>query len=109
MEPVVRPRVIRFGVFEVDLCSAELSKDGHKVSISDQLFRVLAILLEKPGVLVTRQELKHRLWPEDTFVDFEHSLNVDIQRLRLALGDSAENPRFIQTLPRRGYRFIIIK
>ena len=106
MAPVVRPRLIRFGVFEVDLESGELSKSGHKVRIEEQPFHVLSILLEKPGQLVTRKELQQRLWPQDTFVDFEHSLNVDIQRLRHVLGDSAEKPRFIETLLRRGYRFI---
>ncbi len=106
MVPVVRSRLIRFGVFEVDFGSGELFKSGHKVRIEEQPFRVLSILLEKPGQLVTRKELQQRLWPQDTFVDFEHSLNVDIQRLRHVLGDSAENPGFIETLPRRGYRFI---
>ncbi len=106
MVPVVCPRLIRFGVFEVDLGSGELFKGGHKVRIEEQPFQVLSILLEKPGQLVTRKELQQRLWPQDTFVDFEHSLNVDIQRLRRVLGDSAENPRYIETLLRRGYRFI---
>ncbi len=106
MERVIRPRTIRFGAFEVDLRSGELFKVGRKVRIEAQPFRLLTVLLEKPGELVTRNDLKQGLWPQDTFVDFDHSLNVDIQRLRLALGDSADNPRFIETLPRRGYRFI---
>ena len=106
MEPVARPKVIRFGVFEVSPDSGELFKNGHKVHLEAQPFRVLSILLEKSGEVVIRHKLQHRLWPQDTFVDFEHSLNVDIQRLRHALGDSADNPRYIETLPRRGYRFI---
>jgi len=106
MEPESRPRLIRFGEFVVDLRSRELFKDGRRIKVQDQPLRLLALLLEKPGELVTRAELHERLWPEDTFVDFDHSLNVDIQRLRQALGDSAQDPRFIETLPRKGYRFI---
>ncbi|HVN82731.1 MAG TPA: winged helix-turn-helix domain-containing protein, partial [Terriglobia bacterium] len=81
MVPQVCPRLVRFGVFEVDLGSGELFKNAQKVHIEEQPFQVLSILLEKPGQLVTRKELQQRLWPQDTFVDFEHSLNVDIQRL----------------------------
>ena len=106
MEPIARPKLIRFGLFEIDLHSRELFKSGHHIKIQDQPFRVLVMLLEKPGELVTRQELQQRLWPKDTFVAFDHSLNADIQRLRQALGDSAQNPKFIETLPRKGYRFI---
>jgi Tol biopolymer transport system component/DNA-binding winged helix-turn-helix (wHTH) protein len=97
---------VRFGVFEANLRSAELRKDGRKVKLQDQPFQLLAVLLERPGEIVTREELRIRLWPADTFVDFDHGLNAAIKRLRDALGDSAENPRFVETLARRGYRFI---
>jgi len=97
---------VRFGGFEVDLCSGELHKQGIKIKLHDQPFQVLAVLLEHPGELVTREHLHHKLWPADTFVDFDVGLNSAIKRLRDALGDSAEEPRYIETLPRRGYRFI---
>jgi len=103
---VVRPRVIRFGVFEVDLRSGELFKNGRVVKLQGQPIQVLGMLLEQPGQMVTREELQRRLWPKDTFVDFDHSLNIAINKIREALGDTAENPRFVETLPRRGYRFI---
>jgi eukaryotic-like serine/threonine-protein kinase len=96
----------RFGTFEVDLRTGELRKAGVRLAIQDQPFRVLARLLEHPGELVTRDELRRELWPADTFVDFDHGLNVAIKRLRDVLGDTAESSRFIETLPRRGYRFI---
>jgi Tol biopolymer transport system component/DNA-binding winged helix-turn-helix (wHTH) protein len=99
-------RVIRFGVFEVDLRAGELRKNGLKVRLTGQPFQVLAMLLERPGEVVTREDLQKRLWPADTFVDFDHSLNTAINKIREALGDSAENPRFVETMPRRGYRFI---
>ena len=98
-------RLVRFGVFEVDLRSGELRKAGAKLKISGQPFQVLAMLLENPGEIVTREELLKRLWP-DTFVDGDHNLNTAINKIREVLGDSAENPRFVETLPRRGYRFI---
>jgi DNA-binding winged helix-turn-helix (wHTH) protein/Tol biopolymer transport system component len=98
--------VVRFGLFEADLQSRELRRNGHKVRLQDQPFQVLLLLLEKPGEVITREELRTRLWPSDTFVDFDHGLNAAIKRLRDALGDSAENPRFVETLARRGYRFI---
>jgi Tol biopolymer transport system component/DNA-binding winged helix-turn-helix (wHTH) protein len=101
------PRVIRFGVSELDLQTGELRRNGLRVKLQDQPFQILAMLLERPGNVVTREELRARLWPADTFVDFEHSLNAAIKRLRDALGDSAETPVFIETLPRRGYRFLI--
>jgi DNA-binding winged helix-turn-helix (wHTH) protein len=101
----VRP-IVRFGVFDLDLRSGELRKSGVRVKLADQPFRVLAVLLEHPGELVTRDELRSRVWPADTFVDFEHGLNAGIKRLRDALGDSAEHPRYIETVPKRGYRFI---
>lgn len=96
---------VRFGVFEVDLRAGELRKQGVRIRLSGQPFQVLAVLLEKPGVVVTREELQKQLWPGDTFVDFDHGLNKAINKLRTALGDSAENPRFVQTVA-RGYRFL---
>ena len=96
---------VRFGVFEVDLRAGELRKNGIKLKISGQPFRVLAILLARPGDIVTREELQKQLWP-DTFVDAERNLNTAVNKIREVLGDSAENPRFVETLPRRGYRFI---
>jgi DNA-binding winged helix-turn-helix (wHTH) protein len=99
-------KVIRFGVFELDLSAGELRKSGLGIKLQEQPFQVLAALLERPGELVGKEELRKRLWPDDTFVDFDHGLGSAINRLREALGDSAENPRFVETLPRRGYRFI---
>src|SRR5215467_8180681 len=99
-------RIVRFGVFEVDLRSGELRKNGIKIKLQDQPFRVLVILLRHTGDVVTREELRRELWPNDTFVDFDHGLNAAVRRLRDALDDSADNPRFIETLPRHGYRFI---
>jgi len=101
-----RSRRIQFGVFEVDLRTGELRKQGLKVKLHGQPFQVLAMLLERPGELVTREEIREKLWPQDTFIDFEHSVNSSIKRLREALGDDATTPRFIETLPRHGYRFI---
>jgi DNA-binding winged helix-turn-helix (wHTH) protein len=98
-------QVIRFATFEVDLQAQELRKGGLRLKLSGQPFQVLAILLEQPGTVVTREELQKRLWP-DTFVDVDHNLNTAINKIREALGDSSENPRFVETLPRRGYRFI---
>src|SRR5579862_895764 len=100
------PRLIRFGVFELDLRSGELQKQGRKVRIEGQPVQVLICLLESPGELVTREELHRKLWPADTFVNFETGLNAAVKRLRQALNDSADNPRFVETLPRRGYRFL---
>ena len=96
------PRPIRFGVFEADLQAEELRKNGAKVKLEGQPFQILALLLERPGHVVTREEVKQKLWPTNTFVDFEHSINAAVNRLRDALDDSAETPRFIETLPRRG-------
>jgi Tol biopolymer transport system component/DNA-binding winged helix-turn-helix (wHTH) protein len=96
----------RFGVFELDLRAGELRRQGLRVKLQEQPFQVLAQLLERPGEVVTREELRNRLWPADTFVDFDHSLNAAVRRLRDALGDSAENPRFVETVARRGYRFL---
>ena len=102
------PRTIfRFGTFEADSASGELRKHGVKIRVPDQPFQALLMLLERSGEVVTRDELQQRLWPADTFVDFDHSLNTIVNKLREALGDSASNPRFIQTLSRRGYRFLV--
>src|SRR5438270_10939578 len=98
--------VARFGVFEVDLSAGELRKSGVKLRLQEQPFQVLAFLLEHAGEVVTREELQQKLWPSDTFVDFDHSLNTTINKVREALGDSASNPRYVETLARRGYRFI---
>jgi Tol biopolymer transport system component/DNA-binding winged helix-turn-helix (wHTH) protein len=100
-------QIIHFGVFEVDLKSGELRRNGSKLRLQEQPFQILSVLLEKPGEVVTREELRARLWPADTFVDFDHSLNTAVRRLRDALGDSAENPRFVETVARRGYRFLV--
>jgi TolB-like protein/DNA-binding winged helix-turn-helix (wHTH) protein/Flp pilus assembly protein TadD len=106
VEPAVpSPRLVRFETFEVDLRAGELRKAGVRVKLAGQSFQVLAILLESPGEVVTREELQKRLWP-DTFVDVDHNLNTAINKIREVLGDSAESPRFVETLPRRGYRFI---
>jgi len=99
-------QVVRFGEYEADLRSRELRRDGATVRLPDQSFEVLAMLLEQPGGLVGREDLRKRLWPADTFVDFDHGLNNAVKRLRDALGDSADVPQFVETLPRRGYRFI---
>src|SRR5712691_10491406 len=98
-------RVLRFGTFEIDLDTRELRKSGLEVNVQEQPRQVLLALLERPGQIVTREQLRQRLWPDGTFVDFEHSLNTAVKKLRDALGDLAENPRFIETVPLRGYRF----
>jgi len=100
------PRARRFGLFELDLRAGELRRSGIKVKLQEQPFQILTLLLERPGEVVTREDLRNRLWPADTFVDFDHSLNAAIKRLRDALGDSAENPTFVETVARRGYRFL---
>jgi TolB-like protein/DNA-binding winged helix-turn-helix (wHTH) protein/Tfp pilus assembly protein PilF len=99
-------RVLRFGVYEVDLRACELRKHGLRIRLPEQPFQILAVLLERPGEIVTREELRNRLWPGDTFVDFDHGLNNCVMKLREALGDSSDNPRFVETIPKRGYRFI---
>jgi cholera toxin transcriptional activator len=99
-------RVVRFGVFEVDLAAGELRKGGVRIRLQEQPFQVLALLLEHPGEIVTREDVRQELWPADTFVDFDHSLNTAINKLREALGDSATSPRYVETLARRGYRFV---
>jgi eukaryotic-like serine/threonine-protein kinase len=108
MESTVRAHRTRFGAFDVDLRSGEVYKHGIRLRLQDQPFQVLALLLEHPGDIVTREDLRQKLWPADTFVDFDTGLNSAIKKLRDALGDSAEEPRYIETLPRRGYRFIAL-
>jgi len=105
--PSAPVQVVRFGVFEVNLRSGELRKSGIKIKLHDQPFKILAMLLERPGEVVMREELRQKLWPADTFVDFNHGLNNAVLRLREVLGDSADTPRFIETIPRRGYRLIV--
>ncbi len=107
MEPLASvPGSVRFGVFEVDLKGGQLRKRGRKVPLQEQPFQVLALLLHRPGEIVTREDLQNALWPNGTIVEFEHGVNTAIKKLRKVLGDSAENPQFIETLPRRGYRFV---
>src|SRR5262245_50768985 len=97
---------VRFGAFELDLRLRELRKGSTSVRLQDQPFQILAMLLERPGDVITREEITRRLWPDGTSVDFEHSVNAAIKRLRASLGDEAGTPRYVETLPRRGYRFI---
>ena len=106
-ESTQKARVIRFGVFELDLQAGELRKSGIKIKLQEQPLQILALLLEHPGQVITREELQQRLWLADTFVDFEHGLNNSVKKLRQALGDDSDNPRFVETLPRRGYRLIV--
>jgi cholera toxin transcriptional activator len=107
LSPTARQAALaRFGVFEADLASRELRKQGRRMRLQDQPFAVLVMLLERAGTVVTREELRERLWPADTFVDFDHSLNTAVTKLRDVLGDSPSSPRFIETLARRGYRFV---
>jgi cholera toxin transcriptional activator len=101
-----KPAIARFGVFEADLEARELRKQGRRVRLQDQPFAMLAMLLERAGNVVTREELRERLWPADTFVDFDHSLNTAVNKIREVLGDSASSPRFVETVARRGYRFL---
>jgi TolB-like protein/DNA-binding winged helix-turn-helix (wHTH) protein/Tfp pilus assembly protein PilF len=105
-EPSVPARTVRFGTFALDLRAGELRKNGHTIRLPEQPFQVLSLLLERAGEVVTRDELRQGLWPADTFVDFDHGLNNAIKKLRDVLDDSAESPRYIETLPKRGYRFI---
>src|SRR5271167_1487403 len=106
MEAAERARKIRFDAFDVDMRSGEVRKHGIRLKLQDQPFQVLSLLLEHPGDVVTREELRQKLWPGDTFVDFDTGLNSAVKKLRDVLGDSADEPRYIETLPRRGYRFI---
>ncbi len=95
-----------FGVFEIDLRAAELRKHGVRIKLQEQPFQILSLLLEHPGEVVTREELREKLWPAHTFVDFDRSLNKAMTKLRAALGDSADSPRYVETIPRHGYRFL---
>src|ERR1700674_4620200 len=104
--PAESESCVRFGEFKLDLRTRELRSTGHRSYLQEQPFHVLAVLLARPGQLITRDELMKQLWPSDTFVDFDRSLNKAVNRLREALDDSAENPTFIETIPRRGYRFL---
>lgn len=104
--PDASPKIACFGRFEADLRAAELRKQGVRVSLQEQPFQILALLLERRGQLISREELRHHLWSDDTFVDFDRNLNKAVNKLRAALGDSADHPQFIETLHRRGYRFI---
>jgi cholera toxin transcriptional activator len=101
-----KPGIARFGVFEADLDARELRKQGRLIRLQDQPFAVLATLIEHASEIVSREELRQRLWPADTFVDFDHSLNTAVNKIREVLGDSASSPRFVETVARRGYRFI---
>src|SRR5437868_14890449 len=98
--------LFRFGVFEVNVIAGELRKKGVRVRLQEQPFQVLVVLLENAGQVVTREHLRQKVWPADTFVDFDHSLNTAVNKIRESLGDSASSPRFVETLARRGYRFI---
>src|SRR5215468_10645881 len=104
--PTGKASILRFGVFEADLEAHELRKQGRRVRLQDQPFAVLALLLERPGTIVSREELRDKIWPADTFVDFDHSLNTAVNKIREVLGDSASSPRFVETVARRGYRFL---
>src|SRR5215831_19772794 len=106
-EAIQSPYVARFESFEVNLRSGELLKNGERTKLPDQSFQILVMLLERPGEVVLRQEIQKRLWPNDTIVEFENSINAAIKRLRVALGDSASEPRYIETLARRGYRWAV--
>src|SRR5215813_11184717 len=101
-----RARFLQFGSFRLDLQTLELTKGGTRIRVPEQSLQILAMLLERPGEMVTREELHAKLWPNGTIVEFEHSINAAMNRLRVALGDSAEEPRYVETLPHRGYRFI---
>lgn len=105
-KPKPQPKLARFGVFEADLEARELRKQGRRVRLQDQPFAMLAMLLERAGNVVTREDLRERLWPADTFVDFDHSLNTAVNKIREVLADSATSPRFVETVARRGYRFL---
>src|SRR3984885_9619408 len=106
MESPPPSSIVRFGTYEVSLQSGEVRKAGLRIRVQQQPMKLLEMLLEHPGEVVTREELRSRVWPSESFGDFDQALNIAIGKLRSALGDSAENPRFIETLPKRGYRFI---
>src|SRR6516162_10072217 len=102
----VTDSLVRFGVYQADLQNGELRKNGVRLRLQGQPFQVLSLLLKRPGEVVTREELRRSVWPMDTFVDFDHALNTAVKKVRSVLGDDADNPRFVETVPRRGYRFI---
>src|SRR5580704_3630265 len=106
MGPTAQRRIARFGVFEADFESRRLTKNGFRIRLQDKPFQLLVLLLERQGVVVTREELKEKLWPGDTFVEFDVGLNTAVKKLRGALNDSADNPRFVEAVPRLGYRFV---
>src|SRR5437667_11130146 len=106
MEPLRHTSVVRFGAYEVSLQSGEVRKAGLRIRVQQQPMKLLEILLERPGEVVTREELRSRVWADESFGDFDQAVNIAIAKLRSALGDSADNPRYIETLPKRGYRFI---
>src|SRR5215475_7039580 len=107
MEPgAASSKIYRFGLFETDVAKGTLTRNGIRVKLQDQPFRVLILLLERPGEIISRDELRQKVWPEGTYVDFDGSLNVILKKLRAAIDDDSDNPRFIETVPRRGYRFI---
>jgi len=99
--------IVCFGPFRLDLKAGELCQDGERVRLQEQPFQVLKMLLDQPGEVVTREEIRKKLWPNDTIVEFDHSINAAIKKLRLALGDTAESPRYVETVARRGYRLIV--
>src|SRR5579864_8312887 len=106
MQQETERRIVRFGSFEADLQEARLSKGGIRIRLQEQPFQILVLLLERPGQVVTREEIRQKLWSNDTFVEFDDALNTAVRKLRTALNDSADNPRFLETVPRRGYRFV---
>src|SRR5580704_4089392 len=106
MEPTTERRIARFGVFEADLDHRRLTKSGFRIRLQDKPFQLLALLMERQGAVVTREELKEKLWSGNTFVEFDVGLNTAVKKLRAALSDSADNPRFVETVPRIGYRFV---
>jgi DNA-binding winged helix-turn-helix (wHTH) protein len=108
LPPTEQSWTVSFGPYVVDLRTGELRKQGLRIRLQEKSFQILSALLEKPGELVTREELRQRLWPDSTFVDWDNGLNTALTKLRDALGDSAEKPRYIETFPRRGYRFIAL-
>jgi len=99
-------RVFRFGLFEADVHAGELRRDGARVSLQDQPFQLLIALLERPGELVWREHLRQQVWPQDTYVEFDHALNTAVKKIRIALGDCASSPQYVETIPKRGYRFL---
>ena len=107
MDAARSANVVCFGSFKLDLKAGELHQDGRKILLQEQPFQVLKMLLEHPGQVVSREEIRKKLWPHDTIVEFDHSINAAIKKLRLALGDSAEEPRYVETVARRGYRLMV--